>query len=188
MKNLHTASNKSWRIVKAKRWHTASLGMLFFGLFIFAGCTKEGPAGPTGPQGPAGPVSPAGNARIVVKNITASAWFLNEPSWIMNLEVPEVTEDIINNGMVQVYVKIGDVHHQLPSTFYVSNAYSITLGVSSRVSGIRVSWTRSDWGWEVHPGNQTFKVVILTPEARKQSRVVDWSKYEEVKAELGLED
>lgn len=188
MKKLFTAPVRSWRMVQIKSWQAVACGLLFLGVLVLGGCTKEGPAGPAGPQGPAGPVSPAGNARIVVKNITSSAWFLNEPSWIMNLEVPEVTEDIINNGMVQVYVKIGDVHHQLPSTFYVSNAYSITLGVSSRVSGIRVSWTRSDWGWEVHPGNQTFKVVILTPEARRQSQLVDWSKYEDVKAELGLVD
>lgn len=188
MKKLFTAPVRSWRMVQVKFWRAAACGLLFLGVLVLGSCTKEGPAGPAGPQGPAGPVSPAGNARIVVKNITSSAWFLNEPAWIMNLEVPEVTEDIINNGMVQVYVKIGDVHHQLPSTFYVSNAYSITLGVSSRVSGIRVSWTRSDWGWEVHPGNQTFKVVILTPEARRQLPLVDWSKYEDVKAELGLVD
>lgn len=149
-----------------------------------SGCGKEGPAGPIGPEGPAGPT---GNAQVTVSNITSANWYLNAPSWFLNLEVPALTEVILNSGVVLVYMKIGEHFHQLPGTFYFSNQYSVSFGVSSTVNAVRVSYTRSDWGMDLSPGAQTFKVVVMTASARQQNPRLDYSNYEAVQRALGIE-
>lgn len=156
----------------------------FFAVVALSGCGKEGPAGPIGPTGAAGP---NGNAQITVTTLTSSNWYLNEPSWLINLDVPAITEEILNTGVIIAYMKIGDHFHQLPSTFYFSNQYSVSFGVSSTLNTLRVSQTRSDWGWGLNPGSQTFKVVVMTASARKQQPELNFADYEAVRIAYTLE-
>lgn len=97
-------------------------------LIISIGC--EGPTGPEGPQGPQaeqgpeglqGPPGEDGNANVLVKSITVtnqnyidgnlSAKHTNNtlfffPAKIANIEDPDITEDIVANGLVLAYIRV----------------------------------------------------------------------------------
>lgn len=97
-------------------------------LIISIGC--EGPEGPTGPaglqgtqgeQGADGPQGEDGNANVLVKTITVtnqnyiddylSAKHTNNtlfffPAKIANIEDPDITEDIVANGLVLAYIRV----------------------------------------------------------------------------------
>lgn len=91
-------------------------------LFVFTAC--EGPEGPTGPagpqgpqgeQGPEGPQGPAGTANVIYSDWTS----FDEDNWSAAfssfgqtkreypVDEPEVTQDIIDQGTVAVYVRFG---------------------------------------------------------------------------------
>ncbi|WP_109699581.1 lipoprotein [Chitinophaga deserti] len=95
---------------------------------MLAACSKEGPAGPAGPQGQQGnpgaqgtpgaqgpqgtPGTPGtnGNANVIVKTFSSTAYTWNKETILginyrtIQVPVPEITADIINTGMVLVYV------------------------------------------------------------------------------------
>lgn len=97
-------------------------------LIISIGC--EGPTGPEGLQGPQGEQGPEGtpgedgvdgNANVLVKTITVtnqnyiddylSAKHSNNtlfffPAKIANIEDPDITEDIVANGLVLAYIRV----------------------------------------------------------------------------------
>lgn len=102
--------------------------ILSLALIITIGC--EGPEGPTGPaglqgnqgeQGADGPQGEDGNANVWVKTITVtnqnyiddylSAKHTNNtlfffPAKIANIEDPDITEDIVANGLVLAYIRV----------------------------------------------------------------------------------
>jgi hypothetical protein len=95
-------------------------------ILVASGCTTavEGPPGPTGPEGPAGPdgvPGEDGNANVVAAVVelvdadwgTGSYVYRHGPgantsrtARVVTLEVPEITPDIFDLGMVQVFMKV----------------------------------------------------------------------------------
>lgn len=80
----------------------------------------EGPQGAEGPTGPQGPQGPEGNANVVSDTLTVSdaSWesgriyfqtssngSLSRAARVHTIEIGEITEEIYNFGMVQVYFK-----------------------------------------------------------------------------------
>lgn len=145
--------------------------MLLAAITIFGGCAKEGPAGEDGKDG---------NANVVSTTITSTDWTFNDPSWVLSLNYPAITQDIINSGAVLVYVKVGESYNQLPLTFYQSSSYSSSVEVSTFVGGLYLFWTDSDLIQPIYPGSQTFKIVVIASSGMIQNPNVDYSNYEEV--------
>lgn len=101
---------------------------LVIAAFVFTACSKEGPAGPQGQQGtagtpgtpgtpgaagvqgPPGAQGPEGNANVIVKTFSSTAYTWNRETVlginyrVILVPVPEITADITANGMVLLYV------------------------------------------------------------------------------------
>ena len=81
--------------------------LLLFSFPLLVGC--EGPQGPQGPEGPEGPVGPAGEKGTA--NVVYSSWI--DVTWdgggaygrYMNISESRVTEDFLNTGAIQMYLK-----------------------------------------------------------------------------------
>ncbi|MDD4554056.1 MAG: hypothetical protein PHP04_07645, partial [Bacteroidales bacterium] len=76
-------------------------------VFIFAGCTKDGPQGPQGPQGPAG-----ADATVYYSEwFSPVAWSGVSGDWYFAANAPDLTENIVENGVVLAYAWLaGDVY------------------------------------------------------------------------------
>jgi hypothetical protein len=161
------------------------ISLVFTLIVIISGCTKEGPEGPAGKDGINGK---DGNANVVSATITSSAWVYNTPSWVISFSYPAITQDIINNGAVLVYIKVGNGYNQLPLTFYQSQNYSTSIEVSTYVGGLTLLWTDSDLTQPINPGENTFKIVVISASGLNRNPNINFNNYLEVKHSFNLPD
>ena len=105
-------------------------------------------------------------------NVTANDWtFLSSGSWCLSLTSTSITQSVVDNGMVLVYMK--DPYYYswklIPLTYYYTDVdseqnilyLSCSLETSYYLNGLDIYWTESDFYDGNNPGNQTFRVVIL---------------------------
>jgi hypothetical protein len=73
--------------------------VLFFAVvsvFLFAGCENEGPQGPPGPAGQ--------NATVYYSEwFSPTSWSGASRDWYFSASVPDLTQDIVENGVVLAY-------------------------------------------------------------------------------------
>jgi hypothetical protein len=162
-----------------KKIQALSLGVIFGLTTFISGCTKEGPAGANGRDG---------NANVVSTTFTISNWTFNNPSYVGTQSIPAITQEILNNGAVLAYVKVGDNYSQVPLTFYQSNTFSSSIEVAHGLGSISFFFTDSDLIQPVTPGPLTFKVVVIASAAKTQNPNVDFSDYEAVKSKFNIVD
>lgn len=84
----------------------------------------------------------------------------------VDLDFPEITENVINNGMVTLYMKRGDTWTSVPFNYFYRSSdginyqggyfYSMQVGVFS------IDYYESDHQ-TLNPGTQTFRLVIVQP-------------------------
>lgn len=155
--------------------------LVIFGLAIISivGCTKEGPIGPAGADG---------NANVVSSSFSSSNWVFGSPNWSLVLVYSAITQEIIDNGAVLVYLKNGQSYLQLPLTIYPTANYSTSLEVASFVGGVKIFWTDSDLVQPNNPGNREFKVVAIAATGLAQNPDLDYTNYEAVKQAFNLSD
>ena len=112
-----------------------------------------------------------------------SVWNYSSPSYYGDISVSAITQDVLDNGAVLVYVSGGNNNwNQLPLTFYTSASYSSTLEVTNFVGMVRIIWTDSDLLQPTTPPTLTFKVVVLTPKMLSENPNLDLNNYEEVES------
>lgn len=71
---------------------------------MFTGCKNDGPQGPAGQDGQ--------NATVYYSEwFTPSSWSGNSGDWYFNASAPDLTQDIVENGVVLAYVWLaGDIY------------------------------------------------------------------------------
>jgi hypothetical protein len=166
---------------------------LFFALTIavsmlFQSCTKEGPAGATGATGATGaqgPAGPAGPGSIKSFTFTTSNWANFDPVWIATLNVSAITQNVLSNGAVLVYVKEGTEYFQLPLTIQ-QDTYFTTVQFTHDLGVVDVIVEDSDGLLPINPGTTTFKVVVISGTGKNPS--VNYNDYNAVKTYYGLKD
>lgn len=97
-----------------------------------------------------------------VDNVT---WTFNDPSYEAHLTWTMIDQDIIDNGALNVFIKIGNNSNwsPVPLTFYQSGSYSTTIEVGFRVGAVDLFWTDSDLTQPATPPtNISVKLVIST--------------------------
>ncbi|MDH7462696.1 hypothetical protein QEG73_15470 [Chitinophagaceae bacterium 26-R-25] len=160
---------------------------------VFAvSCQKgdAGPAGATGAAGPAGPAGPAGAAGTA--NIYYSKWFNASGvtkidsakntdgtyTYLFGFSITEalVTDDIVNKGMVKVYINVGTT---AAPTVVEADAYGFTVGV--RKGAILLNYI--DVSFPAYP----FRYVII-PGGTPASNSVDWKNYAKVQEFLNIQN
>jgi hypothetical protein len=71
--------------------------VFFSALFVFSGCSKDGMPGPAGRNGE--------NASVYYSEwFTPSAWSGSSGDWYFNTSAPDLTQNIVENGVVLAYV------------------------------------------------------------------------------------
>ncbi|HBS89127.1 MAG TPA: hypothetical protein DEA97_21450 [Bacteroidales bacterium] len=145
---------------------------IFFIIGIcFSACQKEGPMGPEGPQGEQGNQGiqgvqgPAGNANVhsYTFTVTTANWGIIDASHYVTLDSPFITDDIINNGAVLVYMKhsTGSWWYALPYTEWTSETYHTTTFQEIQTGSVWIWVYDSDLTLGANPGDKLFKVVTI---------------------------
>ena len=155
--------------------------LLIAGATTFSNCAKDGAVGPAGKDGN------DGNANVVSSSITSGSWSFVSPSWSQYFTYSAITQDILNNGAVLVYVAEGVNYYQLPYTFYPSSSYSRTYNYVHYLGGLKVYVTDSDLNTP-EPGTLKFKVVVIEASGLMKNPNVDLNNYQEVKKAFNLKD
>jgi hypothetical protein len=164
--------------------HSAKLSTLVLGVLtsivFLSSCTKEttAPAGPRGPEGPAG-ASPV----YGVGTFTVSTWTQSGASWIADIYVSQLTQNIVDYGTVQVFVQYGTEWWAMPDINGINSMqYGYKLGYVSLLN------SNSNGSLPINPGTKVFKVVVISQMKKKENPNVSWNNYNEVKKVLNLKD
>jgi hypothetical protein len=124
-----------------------------------------------------------GNTDISSDTYTTT-WTYQDPSYYCDLNVPEITQDIVDNGAVFVYMSNGNsAWTALPCTIPIDGSYSSTYTPVHFVGGVRIWKTDTDL-LTLDPGSSTFKVVVVSDHGLAKRPNLDWENYNEVKAEI----
>ena len=158
-----------------------TIGFLIAGATTFSNCEKVTVTGPAGEDGK------DGNANVVSSSITSGSWSFVSPSWSQSFTYSAITQDILNNGAVLVYVASGVNYYQLPYTFYPTSSYSRTYNYVHYLGGLKVYVTDSDLNTP-EPGTLKFKVVVIEASGLMKNPNVDLNNYQEVKKAFNLKD
>lgn len=180
---------------------------------MFASCSKEGPAGATGPAGPQGPAGPAGAngaagpaGAVGTANVIYSDWLdvtfegSDSTGWFAEIPAPRLVDSILNRGDVKVYLNMGSDSTEsqiivtLPITFEL--LFTSATVHSYFTNQVITLVSTADLSTFTDNGNKyfQFRYVLIpggTPSGRLSNtgiKSVDWNKYNEVKAFLGLKD
>ena len=138
-----------------------TIHLLMFSLvLVFVSC-KKGEMGPEGPQGA------NGNANVVSKiflpaNITWNQTSLFGTNYVTcDLEVPEITQEVLNYGAVQVYGGFfwGQPWSALPLSYF-ENGRTVHFSYGIKQGGVTL---RMHYGSNAIPtaSNIQFKVVVI---------------------------
>jgi hypothetical protein len=124
-----------------------------------------------------------GNTDIISDTYTVS-WTFDDPSYKTQISESLITQDIIDNGAVMVYMSNGNGGWiALPYTLPQDATYSSTYSFVLYDGGLTVWKTDTDM-LTLDPGTTTFKVVILSQHGLIQHPGLDLTDYEAVEKEL----
>lgn len=102
-----------------------------------------------------------GNTDVYSNTYTVS-WTFEDPSYTASMSVSEITQDVLDNGAVMVYMSNNNGGWiALPYTLPMSSTYSSTFTPVIYNGGVKVWKTDTDL-LTLDPGTSTFKVVVLT--------------------------
>jgi hypothetical protein len=168
--------------------------LLSIAMFVF-GCSKDGETGPAGPAGANGINGTNGtNGTNGNANVFGSTTFTTSAAnWTSNgggvywtavfTGANEITQDIVDRGIVSVFLLSGSAWTPLPLTVFNQNT---TYGVGVGTIEFVVSGT--DFNPIPNPSNVTIRYVVISPSNRLSHPNTDWNNYEEVKQVLKLKD
>ncbi|KAA9345836.1 hypothetical protein [Adhaeribacter soli] len=161
---------------------------LFF-LLAFTSCTinesdTPGPIGPPGPAGAPGHTNVVSTEPILLRNWTYNTqyrWFAAD------VNVPELTPDIVDAGLVMVYQQINGGQHPvwipLPDTYG-----NVTTNYEFYDGGITIYTFNVDNTIPLAPGEKVIRIVVIPPGLKKANPNTNWHNFQEAKAVLKLAD
>jgi len=148
----------------------------------FTACNK----GAQGDPGPTGATGANGNANVLSGQATVHSgdwiWDASYADNYINLEVDDITQDVLDNGTVSVFFAdnsngwIG-----MPYTDYPTTTTSYTYNFDAYYHGLTITLIYSD-GSNIVPGSITFKIVSIGGAFRKAHTGTNWHNYNEVMA------
>ncbi len=113
-------------------------------------------------------------------------WTFQDPSYKAILSVPEITQDVLDNGAIMAYLSNGNNGWiALPYTLPVDATYSSTYTPVFYLGGVSIWKTDTDL-LTLDPGVSTFKIVVLTQKQLIAHPNLDLTDYESVATELAL--
>lgn len=171
-----------------------SLALLLVLLPVLFSCKKGsiGPAGPSGPQGPVGTPNVIYSGWLIATNVRDTT-IDNTLQQVATLKAPELNQLVLDNALIQVYLKFNGQAAPLPYT-------SLSSGISSTISFLpqlgrflitRVTLDGSNAA-ELRPDISYRYIIVpggLPANGRQRAgSTPDWSNYASVAAFYGLKD
>ena len=167
---------------------------LAFALIFLAAC--EGPIGPPGPPGFDGLDGRDGNANVISINyeIFAEDWIdigtLGDPGFfrVIDLGVPEVSPDIVDNGVVLAYYRAQDTDPwiALPFTFISHDPeYVEVFDFVYQDELVTLQSSATDREGTAYAGVVRLVIAEAVPVLK---RSIDYKNYQEVAEIFGLEE
>lgn len=122
---------------------------------------KDGDIGPTGINGTNGTNGTNGNANVITHIITTTNtdWIFNSTynSWSCPLAFSEITQDVLDNGTVNVFYSAGsNVWMGMPSQIQITQ-HNYDYGLGS----LALFVTNSDLTAPANPSGGQYKIVII---------------------------
>lgn len=99
--------------------------------------------------------------------VQSSDWIeygtIGEPGfgYAVDLDFPEITNNVIENGMVTLYMKIGESWTSVPFNYFYSD-YQGGYFYSMKFNTLSIDYYESDHQ-TLNPGTQIFRLVIVQP-------------------------
>lgn len=142
-------------------------------MLTFNACVK-------GDQGPSGN---DGNANVIGTNSIDVVWTLDGSYFTSIITVPAITPDIVDYGLVQVFILYGNEWWSLPDNNGInSTIFGFSDGYVSLIN------SNSDGSTPAYPSHSTFRIVVISASKKAANPNVNWDNYKEVKIALNLED
>lgn len=161
-------------------------------VLTLAGCAKDGETGPAGKDGANGL---NGNA-----NVQHFSFSINPGDWstygtpgntghglYYERNIPEITQDIIDNGLVKTYILTGGYQIALPTIIYTPS-YQIQYFDASSVGTLEIDLLLSNLATPTVSGSFSFKCIIIDGTVRAMNPDIDWNNYNQVKSRLNIAD
>lgn len=154
-------------------------------ILTFNGC--KGKDGAPGAQGPAGT---NGNANVTSGTVTVSNWTYDGTNKLYKATIIDnnITQAIVDEGVVLVYLISGGGNLALPVTIYPTSTYSETISFVYGLQQVVLSIQDSDLTQPGTPGSINFRVVKIAPSGIIAHPDVDFKNYTQVKAAFNLND
>ena len=174
---------------------TSRIIVLFLTFLLLTSCNKEGPVGPKGDpgsEGAPGPVGqdgikgddgaqgPAGTANVIYSNWLAvdfkATGFGN---FIALVNAPKITQEVLDMGLVVMYMKVNGKVVQLPSTDLLVVNFSLSVGQFTLNSNYELD----------DPNYYKYRYVIIPgSESARMSQDTDFDDYSAVCHEFGISE
>lgn len=172
---------------KMKTFKFLSVALLIASASIFSSCAKEGPAGPAGADGKDGNANVKSNSYF----ITGSEWTYSSGEATLTKQMSQITQDMVNNGVVAVYVKSAgsSVWEAMPTSYASTTGVVLSLGYSYEVGKLHLFWTWNTTATigAADIGNNDFKVVVISGSALARHPNVNVRDYQQVEAIIAAE-
>lgn len=144
---------------------------------VLVACKKE--KGLKGDKGATGNANVIGTDMIVV---LSADWQAAGNGWTHELSVPEITQEVMDHGLVQVFIRY-TTWWPLP---YFQGVRQITFGVD--VGEVLLYCSNTDNSEAVRPADREFRIVVIAPSQLDANPDVNWNNYTEVQQALGLKN
>jgi hypothetical protein len=141
--------------------------LMLASLATITGCVKDGLNGRDGRDGVDGKDGLGGNVNIENSTFTiqANQWYTRGVfqqqgfQYYCLIDVPRITQDVMENGAVMIYVQQSDLFYPLPAITN-NNGYVNTIQNNVYSGTVEIFVEDTDFQTE-NPGIMTFKIVIF---------------------------
>jgi hypothetical protein len=170
----------------------------------FTSCKKEAVIGPKGESGETGAAGAAGTpgaagkpgtpapegsgSDISSQNFTVGTWVYDQIThqYMGFILDNRITEEVLDGGGVQVFIKGADGHYAaLPTTTYPKAGSSFKTGFSMSMQQVRIELQYPDLQQGPLPDALAFKVVAFSGDFMNAHRTIDMNNYDEVSKYIG---
>ncbi|MBK9591666.1 MAG: hypothetical protein IPO32_09220 [Crocinitomicaceae bacterium] len=99
---------------------------------------------------------------VIASTVLNNTWSLDGTTWVINLSWSLITQDVLDNGAVDAYVRFTGqtTWHPIPLTFYQDANYSTTIEVAYGLNAANLFWSDSDLTTPITPSNVDVKLLI----------------------------
>lgn len=100
------------------------------------------------------------------KEFTIWNWVDNNPYFIGNESIPELTQNVVDNGVVQLYYYPNPNYggFQIPSSWSIADDVTIFLETAIREGEVEIQLSTDDWDYLESVNSLNFKIVIMAKE------------------------